>query len=130
MALADHLAPGTKETLRRTGTDVDGAAGLEDMQLLDRLQHDIGDLAYAIATVRPDAADVQVREIVKGSALLRRDTHFRRGGMIVYLDEEARHQLLRLVTGQGSGGDLFLVERRQMLVKNGRGSWHPNHSAP
>ena len=34
------------------------------MQLLDRLQHDIGDLAYAIATVRPDAADVQVREIV------------------------------------------------------------------
>ena len=39
MALADHLAPGTKETLRRTGTDVDGAAGLEDMQLLDRLQH-------------------------------------------------------------------------------------------
>ena len=81
MALADHLAPGTKETLRRTGTDVDGAAGLEDMQLLDRLQHDIGDLAYAIATVRPDAADVQVREIVIGSALLRRDTHFRRGAI-------------------------------------------------
>ncbi len=79
MSLADHLAAGTQETLRCTSTDMDSTAGLQDMQLLDRFEHDVGDLAHPVAAVRPDAADVQVREIVIGSALLRRDTRLSAG---------------------------------------------------
>ena len=37
MPLADHLAAGTQETFRRTGTDMDSTAGLQDMQFFDCL---------------------------------------------------------------------------------------------
>ena len=111
MPLADHLAAGTQETFRRTGTDMDGTAGLQDMQFLDRFEHDIGNLAHPVAAVCLHPADIQVREVIICTAFLSRYADFRRSRMVVHFDEEARHQFLCLVAGQCAVGNSLFVER-------------------
>ena len=117
MSLADHLAAGTQETFRRTGTDMDGTAGLQDMQFFDCFEHDIGHFAHPVAAIGFHTADIQVRKVVVRAAFLSRDAYFGRSRVVIHLDEEARHQLLCLVACQRAVGNPFFVERSQMLVE-------------
>ena len=117
MPLADHLAAGTQETFRRTGTDMDSTAGLQDMQFFDRFEHDIGNLAHPVAAIGFYTADIQVRKIIIRTAFLSRDADFGRSRVVVHFDEETGHQFFCLVACQRTVAGPLFVERSQMLVE-------------
>ena len=85
MPLADHLATGTQEAFRRTGTDMDSTAGLQDMQFFDRFEHDIGHLTHPIAAIGFHSADIQVRKVIVCTTFLCCDAHFWRGRVVFTL---------------------------------------------
>lgn len=113
----DDLAGGLDQVVGGLPAHVYGAAGLEDVQFPEHLQEDVGHLALSGGAVALDSAYVDVGEIVVCAALLGRDAHLGRSGMVVDLDPEAADVLLGLLAGEGAGSRLFLIEGSQMLIE-------------
>ena len=89
MALSNHLASRLEETVRRLTADVYRITWLQDVQLFDDLEHDIGDIADAVLPFAGDTTDINIGEIVIGAALTGRNADLGRSRMIVDLDPEA-----------------------------------------
>ncbi len=49
--------------------------GLQDMQLLDNLEHDVGDITDGIPALAIDTTDIDIGEVVVGTAFARRNTY-------------------------------------------------------
>ena len=64
---------------------MDRVAGLQDEQLLDDLQNDVGNPGAPVGTVALDATDVDVREVVADTALLRGDSDLGWRGVVIDL---------------------------------------------
>ncbi len=117
MPLANHLAGGIQETVRRLAADMHRVAGLQNMQLLDHLEHEVGHLADAVFAVAGHATDIDIGEIVISAALAGRDAHLGWRGMVVDLDPETADQLLGLFSGQGSRCEFRFVKGGKVLVE-------------
>ncbi len=99
------------------GADLHAHLGLQELQFVQHLQDEDGNLARTVRTVSLQPSEVDLCEVVVGSAFRRRDADFRRCGGVVDLDPEAGQQFLRLFTGHRSLGHVLLVEGGQVLVE-------------
>ncbi len=64
MTLSDDLAGCIEKTIRSLAADMYRVARLQDMQLLDNLEHDVGNFTYAIPALAIDAANIDIGEVV------------------------------------------------------------------
>ena len=117
MPLAYHPDGGMQETIGCDGGDMYRVTRLKYMQLLNHLQHQVGDLVHPIRSVGFHSSYINVGKVVISAALTGCDAHLGWGRLIVHLDPEAAQQLLRLLPCQGTLFQVVLIERSQMLVK-------------
>ena len=116
MAQADDLDAGMEEFVWRILRNVDTEPRLQLVQLLLNLQNHVGELVHAGVPVPIDTADVNVREIIVGTGLAGGNTHLGRRRLVVELNPQATQEFLRLVVGQTTLLQPFLVERIEVLV--------------
>ena len=117
VAVLDDARRGLEEGVGGLLADVDAGLGLQEAQFVHDLEDEVGDVAHAVGTVAPQAAQVDVGEVVVGAAFLGRDADLGRGGMVVDLDPQAAEQFLGRLAGQGAVGQALLVEGGEVLVQ-------------
>jgi len=115
-AAPDDPSGGLDQPVRRLGGDLNAGLGLKELELVQDLQDDVGDLVGAVRAVPLQAAQVDLGEVVVGAALLGGDAHLGGSRGVVDLDPEAGEQLLRPLPVQGALGQALLVEGSQVLV--------------
>ena len=81
--MTNHPAGGFQESIRRLVADLHIGAGLQQMDVVNDFQHDIGDFIDAVGTVRFQAADVDVGKIIVGSAFLGRNPYLGRRRVVI-----------------------------------------------
>ncbi len=114
--LADDAAGRLEEGLRAAARELDVALRLQQRQLAHDVEQQVRHLVHAVAAVGPQAADVDVGEVVVGAALRRGHPDLGRRGVIVELDPEALQQLFRLLA-RAAGLEEPAVERLEVLVE-------------
>ena len=114
---AHDLQRPVQEGVGVLAADLHHGAGLQQAHLLDHLEDEEGDLVDAVLALGVDAAGVDQGEIGVGAALLGRDPHLGRRGMVVELHPEGLQQLAGLFAGQAAVGQAAAVEGEQVLVE-------------
>jgi hypothetical protein len=93
------------------------ALGLEQVNLVHHLEHQVRQFVHAVAAVGHDPAEVDIREVVVRAAFLGGDADLRRGGVVVELDPEALEQFLGLLAIQRARSAVTLVEREEVAIE-------------
>ena len=114
---AEDSRRGADDVVGRALADLDVALRLEQAQLVEEFEADVGDFVGAVGAVALQSREVDVREVVIGAAFLRRYSDFRRGRRVVDLDEEAGEQFFSLVARERAVCQSLRVERREVLVE-------------
>jgi hypothetical protein len=94
MSLPDDFAGRVQKPVWRLAADVYRVARLQNVQFLDDLEQDVGNLADTIFTIAGDTADIDVGKIIVGAALTCGNTDFGRRRVIIDLDPETAKQFL------------------------------------
>ena len=99
IALADDPQGMLQQGVGRLPRELQVAAGLQEVHLVDDLQQQVRQLVGAVGAVGQQAADVDIGEVRVGAALLGGHADLGRGGVVVELDEEGLQQLAGLARG-------------------------------
>ena len=91
--------------------DLNIAAGLQQMQLVNSFQHDIRDFIDTIRTINFQPADIDVGKIIVGAAFQRRDPNFGWCRVVVKFNPEALDQFFGTLSVQHVGGQVLFVKR-------------------
>ena len=109
VAVADHPQGVLEQGVGRLAGELQVAAGLQQVHLVDDLQQQVRDLVGAVRAVGQQPAEVDVGEIGVGAALGRGHADLGRRRMVVELDEEGLQQFPGLLAASacrrpGPGG--------------------------
>ncbi len=99
MTLANDLTGRMQESIRCFTADVYRVPRLQNMQFFDDFKQDIGDLTDSIFTICSDTTDIDIGEVIVGTALTCGDAYLGWCRVIVDLDPETTQQFLGLLTG-------------------------------
>ena len=100
VAVANHAQGMFEQRIGSLAGQLQIAARLQQVHLVDDLQQQVRHFVGAVRSVRQQTAQVDVGKIGVRPALRRRHAHLGRSGMIVELDEERLQQLLGRFTSQ------------------------------
>ena len=110
MALANDTDALEEEVVGRVLGDMDTKARLQFVELLLYLEDDEREFVGGAVAIAVHTSDIDISEVVVGTALESRDTHLGRCGLVVELNPEARQQFLGSVAREGAVGEALLVE--------------------
>ena len=117
VAAAHDLQRAQQQRVGRLARELEVAARLEEVHLLDHVEQQVRDRVRAVLAGAQQPAEVDVGEVGVGAALLRRHADLGRRGVVVELDEEALEELARRLLGQRAVLEPPAVERPEMLVE-------------
>ena len=117
VAGADDFRRAFDESIGILFAHLNRGGGLQQPHLFDDIQQEIRDLVHAVRAVLEDAADVDLREIGVGAALLCGDADFGRRGLVVEFDPQALQQFFGRVARQRAFFQAFAVEGQKMTVE-------------
>ena len=117
VTVADHPQGVFQHRVRRLAGQLQVAAGLQQVQLVDDVQQQVRDLVRAVAAVGQQSGQVNVGKVRVSPAFGRRDAHFGRRRVVVELDEKRFQQFAGVLRRQRAVGQSSAVKRDQVLVQ-------------
>ena len=99
VSLADHAQGMLQHRVGRFPRQLQIAAGLEQVHLVDDVQQQVRNLVRSVRAVGQQSADIDVGKIGVRAAFGSRHSDLRRRGMVVELDEKRFEQFPALVRG-------------------------------